>query len=59
MRGVGALLAALALASCTSVATTTGQNTVLHIAQSAEPGSLDPLLLTGPPAEEIGSLLYS
>jgi len=59
MRRMGALLAALALASCTSTAITTRQDTVLHIAQSAEPGSLDPLLLTGAPAEEIGSLLYS
>jgi peptide/nickel transport system substrate-binding protein len=31
----------------------------LVVAQTAEPGSLDPLLLTGTPAEEIGSLVYS
>jgi len=31
----------------------------LTIAQTAEPTSLDPLLLTGSPAEEIGSLVYS
>jgi peptide/nickel transport system substrate-binding protein len=63
MRWIATLLAALALAlalaSCTSTATPTWREPVLHIAQSAEPGSLDPLLLTGAPAEEIGSLLYS
>ena len=31
----------------------------LVIAQTAEPSSLDPLLLTGTPAEEIGTLVYS
>jgi len=31
----------------------------LVVAQTAEPASLDPLLLTGSPAEEIGSLVYS
>jgi len=33
--------------------------TRLIVAQTAEPTSLDPLLLTGSPAEEIGSLVYS
>ena len=59
MRWIATLLAALALSSCSSAATPTGREPILRIAQSAEPRSLDPLLLTGAPAEEIGGLLYS
>ena len=59
VRAVVALTFAAFLASCIPQPPAAAPTSVLRIAQSAEPGSLDPLLLTGYPAEEIGSLIYS
>jgi len=52
-------LAALCLLAVVLTAAAPARPAALTIAQTAEPTSLDPLLLTGTPAEEIGSLVYS
>ena len=57
-RIVAAALLAAVLAGC-AAAPTTAPRSALRIAQSTEPGTLDPLLLTGAPAEEIGTLIFS
>jgi peptide/nickel transport system substrate-binding protein len=56
---LAAVLASAWSAGCTQARRVAAGPTVFVVAQTAEPRSLDPLLESGPTAEEIGSLVYS
>ncbi len=55
---VAGVVVASALAGCTRGTGPSGPRTFV-IAQTSEPRTLDPLLASGPTAEQIGSLVYS